>query len=176
MKAILVTVCFSIWTAIHPMAPRTPDARAIAEATADAVLADAAAGLPPVLGSYPEDVAVQAYWAFRESNLRHNAIGDNGRSFGTWQMRGAYCGQGATIARQARCWRQLAREGRRMCRAAPYAIMWGGCSVDLGPLGFPGATSATASLKRVERAREYLRGALTGLLADQDARDGADQR
>ena len=172
MRDALIAVCFQIWTAIHPLAPRTPDARPIAEATVDAVLADAAAGLPPVLGSYPEDVAVQAYWAFRESNLHHSAVGDGGRSFGAWQMRGPYCGQGATIRTQARCWRHLAREGLRMCRSAPLAIMWGGCRLPIA--GFPGATSASAAELRVGHADHLLRLALG--LADETTGDGADQR
>jgi hypothetical protein len=149
----------SLWTAIHPALPRVPDAKPIADATVDVVLEDEAAGKPPILSSYNEDIATQAYWAQRESDLRHGAVGDGGRSFGTWQMRAPGCGKGATIRKQARCWREMLRDGAKQCPASPTAIFWGGCAIDLTPYGFKGWTSARAGLARVDKARKLWRAA-----------------
>ena len=82
----LKIIVLAIWAAVHPGAPRLPDASAIAAAIDAAVSQDAE---PSVFGSREEDAAVMAYYAIRESWLNHDAVGDGGRSFGVWQLRSA---------------------------------------------------------------------------------------
>lgn len=157
-KPILTKLVFAVWTALAVRAQKAPDAQEIADAAVDSVLADYEAGLPPIGRDYVQDLAVQSYWAFRESNLRKHALGDGGKSRGPWQLQGK-CGQ-KPVAQQARCWRVLAREGIRYCPRAPYAILWGACNVDLKKYGMPGWTTETASLQRVAKADKLLKLAL----------------
>jgi hypothetical protein len=113
---------FAIWTAIHPTAPRAGAASEIASAIETVVMADR---LPPVFGSQEEDAAVMAYYAFRESWLRKNAVGDGGKSFGVWQEQ---CAAGkADVLTQARAWVGLLRAGARACPQSPAAPLSGGC-------------------------------------------------
>jgi hypothetical protein len=69
----LKVIVLAIWAAVHPGAPRLPDAAPIAAAIETAVSQDVE---PPVFGSREEDAAVMAYYAIRESWLTHDAIGD----------------------------------------------------------------------------------------------------
>ena len=157
LRSGLIKLCFLVWGGlVSPSNPKvmTPDARAIAEAAVDAVLEDVARGLPPVGPTYYHDLSTQVYWAFRESSLRSNAVGDGGASIGSWQLQGA-CGH-ESIREQARCWRALVREGQKMCPSAPYAILWGGCDIDLKKNGLPGWTTRTASLQRVRKSDSLL--------------------
>jgi hypothetical protein len=116
------TLVFAIWSAVHPLAPRSGDAAEIAAAIATIVGADP---LPPVFGSREEDVAVMAYYALRESWLRKNAVGDHGRSFGVWQEQSS--AGTADVLTQARAWRALLRDGARECPKSPAAPLSGGC-------------------------------------------------
>jgi hypothetical protein len=163
MQQTLVALALAIWTQVSALYARQPDAQRIAEASAQVVLEDAARALPPFGSSYAEDLVVQDYWALRESGLRARAVGDGGKAHGAWQEHSA-CGV-RPLPEQARCWRELVREGVRRCGPGPaaYAILWGGCAVDLTPYGAPGATSATAAAKRVSAARALLRRALENL-------------
>src|ERR1700689_1896750 len=102
----LKIIVLAIWAAVHPGAPRLPDAAAIAAAIDAAVSQDAE---PSVFGSREEDAAVMAYYAIRERWLSQDAVGDGGRSFGVWQLRSA-SGR-ADLLTQARAWLALLHEG-----------------------------------------------------------------
>ncbi|HEY3822351.1 MAG TPA: hypothetical protein VGL81_34535 [Polyangiaceae bacterium] len=115
-------IVLAIWAAVHPGAPRLPDAAPIAAAIDTAVSEDSE---PPVFGSREEDAAVMAYYAIRESWLTHDAVGDGGLSFGAWQIRSP-SGR-ADIGTQARYWLSLLHEGARICPASPAAPLSGGC-------------------------------------------------
>ncbi|MGH7440866.1 MAG: hypothetical protein ACRENE_34750 [Polyangiaceae bacterium] len=69
---------------------------------------------------------MMAYYAFRESWLRKNAVGDGGKSFGVWQERAA-TGK-ADVLTQARAWVGLLRAGARDCPQSPAAPLSGGCN------------------------------------------------
>lgn len=153
MVAQLVVLGLALWAQMSVLYARQPDARAIATAAAGAVWEDVVAGRPPVGASYLEDLAVQDYWAARESGLDAHAVGDGGEAHGPWQLHGP-CG-GLSLPRQARCWRSLVREGVRLCPDAPYAILWGACALPLSRYGGTG-TSRTASLARVRTAAYLL--------------------
>jgi hypothetical protein len=136
----LRTLVLAIWAAIHPAAPKLPDAPEIAVAIETVITQDQ---LPPVFGSREEDAAVMAYWALRESWLRKNAVGDNGRSFGIWQEQSA-AGKG-DIMTQARTWLFMLHEGAKMCPDNPAAPLSGGCR-----------NAARLARRRVAKARELL--------------------
>lgn len=158
MKEALVAIAMTIWAAVHPQLPKAPDAERIADACAQSVLDDQAAGLPPIGRDYEEDLAVEAYWSSRESSLRARAVGDGGKAFGAFQLH-TECGK-RSLAEQARCWRAMVREGAKRCGAgsASYAILWGGCRLDLGPYGSPGWTSDRAAARRVGNAMKLHAG------------------
>jgi hypothetical protein len=139
----LKIIVLAIWAAVHPAAPRLPDAAPIAAAIETAVSQDAE---PPVFGSREEDAAVMAYYAIRESWLTHDAIGDGGRSFGVWQLRSA-SGR-ADLSTQAHAWLSLLHEGARICPASPAAPLSGGCV----------AARSTAD-RRATKARSLLESA-----------------
>jgi hypothetical protein len=139
----LKIIVLAIWAAVHPGAPRLPDAAPIAAAIETAVSQDAQ---PPVFGSREEDAAVMAYYAIRESWLTHDAIGDGGRSFGVWQLRSA-SGR-ADLSTQAHAWLALLHEGARICPASPAAPLSGGCI----------AARSTAD-RRATKARSLLESA-----------------
>jgi len=136
----LKTLVLAIWAAIHPAAPKLPDAPEIATAIETVVTQDPR---PPVFGSREEDAAVMAYYAFRESSLRRNAVGDGGRSFGVWQEN-ATTGR-ADIMTQARAWLYMLHEGARICPDNPAAPLSGGCRA-----------AARMAQRRVAKARELL--------------------
>ncbi|HEX3346057.1 MAG TPA: hypothetical protein VHS09_15845 [Polyangiaceae bacterium] len=144
----LKIIVLAIWAAVHPAAPRLPDAAPIAAAIETAVSQDAEA---PVFGSREEDAAVMAYYAIRESWLTHDAVGDGGRSFGVWQLRSA-SGR-ADLPTQARAWLSLLHEGARICPASPAAPLSGGCV----------AARSTAD-RRATRARTLLESAMRALV------------
>jgi hypothetical protein len=139
----LKLLVLTIWAAVHPAAPRLPDAPQIAAAIDTAVSQDAE---PPVFGSREEDAAVMAYYAIRESWLSHDAVGDGGLSFGVWQMRSA-SGR-ADLSTQARAWLALLHAGARSCPASPAAPLSGGCV----------AARSTAD-RRATKARRLLESA-----------------
>jgi hypothetical protein len=140
-------IVLAIWAAVHPAAPRLPDAAPIAAAIEAAVSHDAE---PPVFGSREEDAAVMAYYALRESWLNHGAVGDGGRSFGVWQLRSA-SGR-ADLPTQARAWLALLHEGARVCPQSPAAPLSGGCV----------AARSTAD-RRASKARSLLESAKKSL-------------
>lgn len=144
----LKVIVLTIWAAIHPAAPRLPDAPQIAAAIETAVNADAE---PPVFGSREEDAAVMAYWALRESWLSHDAVGDGGLSFGVWQLRSA-SGR-ADLGTQAKAWLSLLHEGARICPASPAAPLSGGCSA--------ARTTADRRTSRAHRLLETAKKTLT---------------
>jgi len=139
----LKIIVLAIWAAVHPGAPRLPDAAPIAAAIETAVSQDVE---PPVFGSREEDAAVMAYYAIRESWLTHDAIGDGGRSFGVWKLRSA-SGR-ADLSTQAHAWLALLHEGARICPASPAAPLSGGCV----------AARSTAD-RRATKARSLLESA-----------------
>ena len=151
MHAALATLILAFWTAIHPQLARQGDAALVAPAIATAVLEDAEGA--PVFGSHVEDAAVMAFFAYKESSLYNNAVGDGGRSFGIWQQQTA-CGR-ATVVEQARCWLRLLHEGAKKCPESPSAIAWGSCDWTFAQSGKTW-TSSTAGAARVRRARELL--------------------
>jgi hypothetical protein len=136
----LKTLVLAIWAAIHPAAPKLPDAPEIAAAIETVITQDRR---PPVFGSREEDAAVMAYWALRESWLRRNAVGDGGRSFGVWQEN-ASTGR-ADILTQARAWLYMLHEGARICPDNPAAPLSGGCRA-----------AARIAQRRVVKALELL--------------------
>jgi hypothetical protein len=165
MKAILTKLVFALWAALAVRAQKAPDAKEIADAAVDSVLTDYEAGLPPIGRDYVQDLAVQSYWAFRESSLSKRALGDGGKSRGPWQLQGA-CGH-RSVAEQAKCWRLLARDGVRSCPRAPYAILYGGCRIPLSKIHVSWTTES-ASLQRVAQADRLL-GIALGVDHAQDA-------
>lgn len=144
----LRTLVLAIWAAIHPAAPKLPDAPEIAVAIETVITQDPR---PPVFGSREEDAAVMAYWALRESWLRKNAVGDGGRSFGIWQEQAA-SGR-ADILTQARAWLYMLHEGARICPDNPAAPLSGGCRNAAG-LARRRVTKARELLETVKRALE----------------------
>jgi hypothetical protein len=139
----------AIWAAIHPSAPKLPDAPEIATAIEVVITED---NLPPVFGSREDDAAVMAYYALRESSLRKHAVGDGGRSFGVWQEN-EKTGR-ADVLTQARAWLYMLHEGARICPDNPAAPLSGGCT----------AASRIAA-RRVAKARELLAAAKRALAA-----------
>jgi len=139
----LKIIVLAIWAAVHPAAPKLPDAAPIAAAIETAVTQDAE---PPVFGSREEDAAVMAYYALRESWLTHDAVGDGGLSFGVWQLRSA-SGR-ADLTTQARAWLALLHEGARICPASPAAPLSGGC-----------VAARTTADRRAVRAKSLLESA-----------------
>jgi len=167
LRSLLIKLCFLVWGGLvskHNPQVETPDARSIAEAAVDSVLEDVARGIPPVGPTYYHDLSTQVYWAFRESNLLRRAVGDGGSSHGPWQLQGE-CGF-KPLGDQARCWRAIVHDGQRLCPDAPYAILWGGCNIDLAPYGLAGWTTRSASLQRVRKSESLLRAALDRLVVD----------
>lgn len=158
MRAQLVAFVLAIWHLISPALERSRDARAIAVALVDAVLADA--GGAPVYTSHLEDLAAGAFTAFRESSLEADAEGDcdaphvNCRSFGPWQIRGD-CGH-AALREQARCWLEVLHRGGRDCPASPMAMLWGTCTgrVPYGPHKVDVRWLSGARERRVRRLLE----------------------
>jgi hypothetical protein len=146
----LKILVFAVWSAIHPQAPKMKDAPEIAQAIVTVVSEDP---LPPVFGSREEDAAVMAYYALRESWLRKNAVGDNGRSFGVWQQP-ERVGKGDVIS-QARAWVAVLREGARLCPDSPAAPLSGGCR-----------EARKLADRRVRRARVLLDTAKQSLAAE----------
>jgi hypothetical protein len=145
----LKALVLAIWAAIHPSAPKLPDAPEIASAIETVITQD---NLPPVFGSREEDAAVMAYYALRESWLRKHAVGDGGRSFGVWQEN-ERTGR-ADVLTQARAWLYMLHEGARICPDNPAAPLSGGCT----------AASRIAA-RRVAKARELLAVAKRALSA-----------
>lgn len=146
----LKLLVLAIWAAVHPAAPRLPDAPQIAAAIDAAVSQDAE---PPVFGSREEDAAVMAYYAIRESWLARNAVGDGGKSFGVWQLR-TPSGR-ADLGTQARAWLALLHEGARICPQSPAAPLSGGC-----------VAARTTADRRATKARRLLETAKKALAGD----------
>jgi hypothetical protein len=89
----LRAVAFAIWTLLAPLA-RFHDAPVIASAIAAAAL------------GHPESerwAATMAYYAYRESAVRVDAVGDGGRSCGAWQSPCRIIA-GLSVESQARAW------------------------------------------------------------------------
>jgi hypothetical protein len=145
----LKALVLAIWAAIHPSAPKLPDAPEIATAIETVITQDSQ---PPVFGSREEDAAVMAYYALRESWLRKHAVGDGGRSFGVWQEN-EKTGR-ADVLTQARAWLYMLHAGARICPDNPAAPLSGGCK----------AASRMAA-RRVAKARELLEVAKRALSA-----------
>jgi hypothetical protein len=121
---VAAALVLAVWGLIHPQAPAMPEARAIADAWAAAVLEDP---LPPVFRTKREDLGIGAVWALRESWLRSSVVGDGGKSFGVWQLQ-TDAGRGPLLT-QARAWLVLQHDGARTCPESPAAPLSGGCKV-----------------------------------------------
>lgn len=167
MIHLIQLLVLTIFAQIAPGLDHTRDARAISLAVATVIVEDAedaamaqspedARAFAPIFGSYAEDAAVMAYWAFRESSLNLKIKGDGGRSVGAWQLQ-LPAGYSSAMS-QARAWRKLLRVGAKRCPASPGSIMWGDCNVEVSD--GEGSTSRHAANRRVEKARELLRLAL----------------
>jgi hypothetical protein len=128
----------AVWRAFHPGLERAPTALPLARAIAQAVAEDSAPVWP-----MPEEAAIVALWAVKESWLAPNAVGDHGQAFGYLQLHSA-AGRGTELE-QVRGWLALLREGARICPESPAAPLSGSCM----------GARALAD-RRVERATELL--------------------
>lgn len=72
MPQLLRALVLAVWSVLAPGLERSRDAGAIATATVDAVLEDAANA--PALSSHVEDLAVMAYFAARARELLVRAL------------------------------------------------------------------------------------------------------
>jgi hypothetical protein len=129
MLAELVALVLALWSAASPAAVRSPDARAIAEAAAQAVLDDAEHA--PALGSHAEDLAAMAEWARLESGLQRAPRPQSwdaraGISCGPWQEPCPFVAR-ADLRGQARYWLELLHRGAVICPESPGAPLSGGC-------------------------------------------------
>jgi hypothetical protein len=118
--SLLKALCFAVWTAFHPMAARAPHAAAIADAIANAVMAD-----PNPIGSEDEEAALAARWAVEESWLRPRVVGDGGQAHGLFQLHRA-AGLGS-IGTQTQAWLAMLHDGSKVCPESPAAPLSGGC-------------------------------------------------
>jgi hypothetical protein len=116
--AHLRTIVIAVWTAIHPLAPRAPDAPVIADGIAVAVAGDE---LPPLTGTREGDAALLGLYAYRESSLRACASGDGGRSLGPWQLQRLPPALACAPADAARVWLHVARASFDLCGELPVA-------------------------------------------------------
>lgn len=157
LKLAIVKMVLALWELIAVGLSRQPQAPAIAEAIADAVIEDGASA--PIYSSHAEDAAALAFGAFRESSLvpRPGDCTPDGRceAHGAWQLHGP-CGH-APLHAQARCWLELLKASD--C-PRKLAVLWGQCSGKV-----PTGDGRTASVERLaaqreRRARELLRGVL----------------
>ena len=132
LHVALVKLIFAIWTVPGHKLPA--DAPVVADAIIQSTLEDAARGLPPVLGSYDEDIVAQAYWADKESNVQvHPAHWIDHRTgkpvdslaFGTYQTH--RLGNDASAIDYARDWRRQLRDGKKVCPESPLAPLSGSC-------------------------------------------------
>lgn len=106
--------------------PLPPDANAIADASAQAVLANAS----PVFTSFTEDVAALATFARYESEISihpkpfsHDAL--DGTSCGPWQLPCRFVAT-HTLTEQATQWLSLMRWSKATCPAHPAAPLCSG--------------------------------------------------
>jgi hypothetical protein len=128
--AHLRTIVFAVWTAIHPLAPRAPDAPVIADGIAVAVAEDE---LPALTGSREGDAALLGVYAYRESSLRACASGDGGKSLGPWQLQRLPPSVACAPADAARVWLHVARASIERCAELPLperlaALASGSCA------------------------------------------------
>lgn len=132
LHVALVKLIFAIWSVPGHKLPE--DASVVADAIIVSTLEDAVRGLPPVLGSYDEDIATQAYWADKESSVQvhpaHWIDPKTGKpvdsqAFGTYQTH--RLGDDATALDYARDWRRQLRDGKRVCPESPLAPLSGSC-------------------------------------------------
>jgi hypothetical protein len=145
----LIALCVALWAAIAPGLERAGDAAAIANASARAVMADAAG--TPALSSHAEDLAALAYQAYREASLRVDAVGDRGKARGPWQLHGA-CNR-LSLDEQARCELRMLHDGAAQCPEHPLALLWGACHA---PDPLTGRYVAGLAAARERRVRALL--------------------
>lgn len=153
MRAALEALVLSIWAAIHPGLEKSGDAREIASAIAVVILEDAPRA--PVFGSHAEDLAVMAYFAKLESDIRkkpgHYLDPRTKKeidpiAYGPWQE---HTDEGKTALEYARSWLALLHEGKRRCPTSPAAPICGSCLL-----------ARPVADRRVRKARVLLRAAL----------------
>lgn len=114
----LLSLALALLPAIHPLAPRLPDADVIARAAAEAVQLDVD---EPVTGSRAGDVSLLLTFAMRESSMRvHDrrgdcVLGDNGRAAGAWQLQNVPRELACSPAEAARIWLDMAHRSVKRC-------------------------------------------------------------
>lgn len=132
LHVALVKLVLAIWSVSGHSLPK--DAPVIADAIVTVTLDAAASGKPPVLGSYNEDIAAQAYWAEKESSVRlhpgHWVDPRTGKEVdpiaqGPFQTH--RLGPDATAIEYARDWRRQLRDGAKVCPESPLAPLSGSC-------------------------------------------------
>jgi hypothetical protein len=131
MFAHLRSIVFAVWTALHPLAPRAPDASAIADGIALAVATDV---FEPLTGTREGDAALTALYAYRESSLQAcGKSGDGGRSWGAWQLQRVARATACDPVAAAPIWLSRARASVQACATLPLeerlaALASGSCS------------------------------------------------
>lgn len=141
----LRALVLAVWALWHPGIERSGFAGEIASAITIVVIADGARA--PVMGSHAEDAVLMAVYAYRESSLREGLSGDEGRSWGVWQLPAA-AGKLDVIS-QARAWLVLLHRGAIVCPKSPAAPLAGGC-----------AAARRVADRRAATARKLLTAAL----------------
>ncbi len=139
MHAALVALVFAVWANLSPALARARDAHAVADALAAAVERQAA---PATGESHAVDAAVLALYAALESHLDTDAV-----SYDPLAGGGMSCGM-----LQQRCpfvWRSSLEEQAR-------ALLWDVRHSSLADVD----SSPSRARRRLERARDALRGAL----------------
>lgn len=155
MLALLQALTLSVWAAAAPAFARMPDAPALSEAIAVAILEDSEN--PPALGSHAEDAAMLAQVALEESNVQRAPVAQSwdakaGRACGAFQLR---CeGLPRTLVEQARRALWMLHAGASACPSSPGAPYLGGCAHGL---------AKALGDRRLMRARAALRAHLAHL-------------
>lgn len=114
----LTELALLLLPAIHPAAPKQPDAAVIAQAMAQAVAAD---GEEPITGSKEGDLALGLRFAWDESNLRmvdsrgECLTGDGGKALGPLQLQHTPAALACAPAPAAKIWLAMAHGSARRC-------------------------------------------------------------
>ena len=119
MIQLLRTVVLSVWAAIHPLAPMTPDAPTIAEGIALAVATDE---LEPITGTREGDAALAAVYAYRESSNQACLEGDRTalvHSWGAFQLKRLPVRSACNPVYAAAEWLRRAHLSAEHCAALP---------------------------------------------------------
>lgn len=151
MVQTIRALILSVWALISPELAHTHDASAVASALATVAVEDA--DKAPVFGSHDVDVVVQAVYVAGESGVNQNPRPQSWDakdllSCGILQERCAFV-RSHSIIEQVRLWKQLLREGARVCPESPSAPLGGHCRY-----------ARQLADARVAQARELLREAI----------------